>query len=456
MKLNRRLSILFLTAALAVLVIGCTLTSTKTCVPDGTKVCFDKTNQTYRIEDGAKIVVEVPTKEYGDRLVERFNAAHAETSELLFYVVRNASSDITPDLRFMTQNEAALNYASLVVLDESMNDLLSNNLQWDKSEEVNLEGLRFVPMSATGFTFIYDETVLTDLGVNLEDVDADGLPDAIDTVDEITAVAAKYLAQDAKRTYTSVFPLAFNEALSFYPFLTAGGWEIFPEDIATEPGFETPEFLEALTLIEKLGASSIVAQRPVDPVKLVWQFDQVLSGKEFLFSLASEWMYVEAYENRTKHNVRYARFPALEDQILTPLVSVEGYVIQNTAFPSAAHEVLRVIREVESLNAFAATVKKTLLVHPSLADQVTYPDVKQQELAKAYVHSRSFPLIALEGNPKVLGFTMYRQMAILPVLKRLFLQEVTAEQAQNEIVLLSIDWISANRGYPAEVIKTNE
>ncbi|MHC1735193.1 MAG: hypothetical protein AB9921_05915 [Erysipelotrichaceae bacterium] len=456
MKLNRRLSILSLTAALAVLVIGCTLTSTKTCVPDGTKVCFDKTKQTYRIEDGAKIVVEVPTKEYGDRLVALFDATHQETPGLLSYVVGNVSSDITPDLKFMSQNEAALNYASLLVLDESMNDLLLNNLQWDKSEEVNLEGLRFVPMSATGFTFVYDETVLNDLGVSLEDVDADGLPDAIDTVDEITTVASKYLAQDVKRTYTSVFPLAFNEALSFYPFLTAGGWEIFPEDIATEPGFETPEFLEALTLIEKLGASTIVAQRPVDPVKLVWQFDQVLSGKEFLFSMASEWMYVEAYENRTKHNVRYARFPALEDQILTPLVSVEGYVIQNTAYPSAAHEVLRVIREVESLNAFTATVKKTLLVHPTLVDQVTYPDAKQQELAKAYVHSQSFPLIALEGNPKVLGFTMYRQMEILPVLKRLFLQEITAEQAQNEIVLLSIDWISNNLGYPAEVIKTNE
>jgi arabinogalactan oligomer/maltooligosaccharide transport system substrate-binding protein len=94
-----------------------------------------------------------------------------------------------------------------------------------------------------------------------------------------------------------------------------------------------------------------------------------------------------------------------------------------------------------------------LLAHPSIIGSLEIADQKKRDLALAYVHSTSVPLIALEGNPTVLGFQMYREIELLPLLKQVFLGEISAEKAQTQIVELAEAWIEANHGYPAEEVK---
>jgi hypothetical protein len=308
-------------------------------------------------------------------------------------------------------------------------------------------------MAGDGFSFIYDATVLKRLGVDLKDANADGLPDAIDTVSKTAAIAKKYLTEDKNRTYTAVFPIQFNETLSFYPLLTSDGWEFFPNHVATQPGFESAAFLKALQYIADMGGSSVVKTSKIDTSKLVWQFDQVLTGKEFLFSMASDWMFVEAFETRTNHDVRRARFPSVNGHIPSPLLNVAGFVVNPTKYPSALNEVLRLIRSQEGLTAFAKTSDATVLVNPVMLKTITFATEKQKDLAFSYVHSVSTPLVALEGNPSVLGFAVYRQIAILPILKQVFTGETSPAEAQKAIIALSEEWIDANHGYPAEAIK---
>lgn len=453
--MNKKLYLYLLLPAMAILVLvgGWSILRPKPCVSDGEIVCLNETTGIFAIEDKAKIVVQVPTQAYGKALQQLFISKHPDKPDVLSFVVTQKKEDPLPDISYMTQNEAALKYASLGQVDTILAELWKNNLQWDKSGELNQDGLRFIPMAGDGFSFIYDATVLKRLGVDLKDADADGLPDAIDTVEKTAAIAKKYLAEDKKRTYNAVFPIQFNEALSFYPLLTSAGWGIFPNHIATQPGFESASFLKALQHIADLGASSVVKSSKVDTAKLVWQFDQVLTGKEFLFSMASDWMFVDAFEARTKHDVRRARFPSENGNIPHPLLDVKGFVVNTTKYPSALSEVLRLIRSPEGLALFAKTSDAAVLVNSAMLNTVKFVDEKQKDLALTYVHSVSTPLVALEGNPAVLGFSVYRQIAILPVVKQVFTGEITPAQAQKTIIALAEEWIDVNHGYPAEAVK---
>jgi arabinogalactan oligomer/maltooligosaccharide transport system substrate-binding protein len=439
--------------ALVVLVGGWNIMKPKTCVSDGAHVCFDKTTGFFAIEEGAILIVEVPTQTYGEELLKLFTSVHPDRKDVLSFKLSSQTSDKIPDLSYLSQSEAALKFKSLVQIDETLAKSWIDNLQWDKASELNKDGLRFIPMSGKGFTFIYDATVLTRLGVNLIDSDLDGLPDAIDTMEEVGAIARKYLAEDGKRSLLSVFPLQFNEILSFYPLLTLSGWQMFPDDTATNPGFDASDFLKSLQAIATLGSLEIVKTAQTDPAKLVWQYDQVLEGKEFLFSMASEWMFTEAFEKRTKHDIRNVRFPSLSNVVPTPLIDVSGYVVNSSKYPSAITEVLRLIRSNEGLKIFSNSTQESLLAHPSIIGSLEIADQKKRDLALAYVHSTSVPLIALEGNPSVLGFSMYREIELLPTMRKVFLGEISAEQAQTEIVGRAEAWIEANHGYPAEEVK---
>lgn len=452
--MNKKLFTHLLLPAVAILALvsGWSILRPKTCVSDGVKVCLNAAG-TFAIEDNARIVVQVPTQAYGEALQRYFVTKHPDRSDVLSFVVAPKKEDPLPDISYLTQNEAALKFASLGQVDPILAELWKNNLQWDKSSELNQDGLRFIPMAGEGFSFIYNATVLERLGVDLKDADADGLPDAIDTIEKTAAIAKKYLAEDKNRVYTAVFPIQFNEALSFYPLLTSEGWEIFPDHIATQPGFESAAFLKALQHIADLGASDIVKSSDVASAKLVWQFDQVLTENEFLFSMASGWMFVDAFEARTKQDVRRARFPSVSGNIPRPLLDVKGFVVNSTKYPSALSEVLRLIRSPEGLELFAKTSDAAVLVNPSMVPAIKFADEKQKDLALAYVHSLSTPLVALEGNPAVLGFAVYRQIALMPVVKQVFTSEITPAQAQQTIIALAEEWIDANHGYPSEAVK---
>jgi arabinogalactan oligomer/maltooligosaccharide transport system substrate-binding protein len=163
-------------------------------------------------------------------------------------------------------------------------------------------------------------------------------------------------------------------------------------------------------------------------------------------------MFVEAFETRTNQDVRRARFPSFGTTIPSPLLNVEGYVVNTAKYPSAISEILRLIRSNEGLSAFAKTSSATVLADPSILNALTFDLEKQKDLAFSYVHSTSTPLVALKGNPAVLGYSMYRQINFLPIVKQVFLGEISAKEAQKAIAGLAEEWVDTNHGYPAETV----
>ncbi|TFG82726.1 MAG: hypothetical protein E4G74_02275, partial [Erysipelotrichales bacterium] len=153
MNKKRLIKFLLPIAILMVLVGGWNILRPKPCTSDGTRVCFIETTGTYAIEEGAQITVQVPSKAYGDALMQLFINEHPESEGVLSVVLSSEIKETLPDLSYLTQNEAAIRYASLIKVDPSLIELWENNLQWDKSNELNKEGLRFIPMAGNGFSF---------------------------------------------------------------------------------------------------------------------------------------------------------------------------------------------------------------------------------------------------------------------------------------------------------------
>jgi len=439
---------------LIVVVLGLVITQLpkKTCVADGNTVCYIKKTDNYLIETGAKVIVEVSTQAYGDALVNLWKNSHPDTPETLTYVLNSAvkPSDLlasgTVDLAYLTQNEAALVYNSIKGVDENLQISLTDNILTDKSAVLNREVLKFIPMSGSGFSFIYEENMLTKLGVDLTDANLDGLPDAIDSWEKIEALMLVWSTLDPTLQPEAIFPFALNEIYSFYPFMTAGGWNLFPNNDVTKPGFDSAQFLLALQQIQRTGTIAWKrSEAQLTAVSYGWQYDQILSSKNFVFSMAAPWMFVAANEKKNSTNIHFAKFPTFNGIQPTPLLEVNGYVINSiTKFPSAANEVLKLIRSTAGLQAFIDTTSEFPLVNETLLSQLVFADQNRQELAHSYISSFSEPLIALPNNPSVLGFDMLTKIDLVNIIAQVWDQKLAPTDAQTQIVANAQAWIEKN------------
>ncbi len=424
----------------------------KACVADGNTVCYIKKTDTYLIEKGAKVVVEVSTQAYGDALVNLWKITHPDAPDTLTFILnstakpRDLLASGTVDLAYLSQNEAALVYNSIKGADTNLRISLVENILTDKSAILNREALKFVPMSGKGFSFIYEETMLTKLGVDLTDANLDGLPESIDSWEKIEALMLVWSTLDAAVQPEAVFPFSLNEIYSFYPFMTAGGWKMFPNNDVTKPGFDSQEFLLALTQIQRAGTIAWKrADAPLTAASYGWLYDQILSSKNFVFSMAAPWMFVAANEKKNATNIHFTKFPTFNGMQPTPLLKVNGYVINSiTQFPSATNEVLKLIRSVAGIQAFIDTTSEVPLVSDVLLSQLSFTDQNRQELARSYISSYSEPLIALPNNPSILGFDMITKIDLINIIGQIWDQKLTPVDAQTQIVANAQAWIEKN------------
>jgi len=127
------------------------------------------------------------------------------------------------------------------------------------------------------------------------------------------------------------------------------------------------------------------------------------------------------------------------------LTRVEGYSInKNSLYPSAAHELLRIIYSTDGLQAKLDYGKGVLLSNKENLDLLSFRNDTNKQFSYAFLESQSEPLLAVEDYPNHLAIRLFYEIELESTIQRLWNKEITTEEAQIEIALKSDAWIMKN------------
>ncbi|MFU8793556.1 MAG: extracellular solute-binding protein [Acholeplasmataceae bacterium] len=443
--------------------------------PDGTQACWSADDENFRWEEDAVISIGVDNDTMGAALVEKWDAdfpALAGKLEFRNYGSANgANSGVqgiqdsqgeAPDVALVIDNEVTGRVGSLLPLHEYFQDLGAAQTLNSAFTEINATAnTYYLPAFYDGMTFSWNETMLTQFGVDLTDANEDGLPDAIDTWEKIFAWANEWetLAERPTFTYTKaddtvvnnkileVFPISLDEPWSGYSSLTAGGWQLFPEGDMTAPGFDDAEFRTGLEFIKAFSETSMSvddtgAKKPAS--SMGWRWDSYLDGA-YPFSLVGTWMDVQSKVDENNLTFRFSPMPTYNGVQLTPLMKTKGFVINGfTEAPSAASEVLRWVYTKEVMEL----VVETSTYLPALeADAAIFPEIEQAwkaEFSLGMALNRLEPGGTLPEAATIRAMDVYYVIGITDYYKAVWDGDETPASAQTAIVSAAQAWITAN------------
>ena len=375
--------------------------------------------------------------------MDLWRSRHPKRSDVLTYTL--ASEAQPSDLLFLTQNQAGFQFDTLSALDMSA-------LHYDLpmiSPELNLTDVRFMPLTGEGFAFITHLTQLEEMGVDISDVNQDNLVDAVDTFEKIQTLQKNWPTDQAS------FIFSLNEPYSFYPFLTASGWQLFETHDALDPRFEDERFLESLKFIQTLSKLDWNGTKENTAAAYDFAYSHAFQEDDFIFSIVSTWMFVEDYQALTDSKWQVSLFPSMnqDTEPLTPFLrEVKGYVLSSNArYPSASHEVLRLIQSTSGLQSLLDTTNLIPLGSKTQLNQLSFIQDIRKQFALAFTSARSEPLIALEKNVGIPAFSLYFDIDFMPKIQALWNGEMTAEETRNQIMMASDAWLYEHQQIESDV-----
>ena len=233
----------------------------KPCVAENGIVCYDEENQRYQIEDGARIRVMVENEAYGQALINLWDAEHPEQTGVIEPIVVQNFDAATwlgykTDIALLWSNDAAQILNNFMPVQPDLEVMIQEHVPQQFGELLNLEGLRYVPMSYYGLVFSTNVTMLNEMGYDSTDENGDGLVDAFDSFEELMALAEEWGGIERiyhDRAVTAVFPFALSELWASMVFFSADQFRFFATYEALRPGMETDEFLETLKFLRAMG-----------------------------------------------------------------------------------------------------------------------------------------------------------------------------------------------------------
>ncbi|MDD2591591.1 MAG: extracellular solute-binding protein [Erysipelotrichaceae bacterium] len=435
--------ILFL--SFLVIFTGCT--STVDCEMGNGVVCFDDRSDTYLLEKEHELLIAVPNEEFGLAVVKLWNETFPEYIDHINYEVVKDRSAIyylnNPryDLIYISEYELPLLMDKVLTVDENTFDSFKPYMVEKFAQVINEDEYRFVPIAYQGFLFAYDEELLTKAGLSLLDSDLDGLPDSIDTWEEIferiTYQANKFETLDIEE----YLPIALNEKYSFYTVLTAGGWQMFEKNKADDPGFTTSAFKGSLRFVYELGKYDWSLNDDKDNDHS-FRYEEVLSKQSALFTMVSPWMFYNEYEKLNKTNYRFSRMPSYNGHILEPLVDIDGYAISvDSECPNLAHQLLMLIRSELGLQRLIDETDLALVIEFNDESALNIIDQNKQDMIIAYKYSSEEPFLALSNDTTIRAWQMYYDIDLLSVIRDLFAHTITVSEAQAQINEMANEWL---------------
>jgi len=395
------------------------------CITDGLTVCFDVNKNSFKIEAHASLKILVPNEEYGQAVVEYWDWYHPDYAGHVSYELTTETAG-SQDVLFITQQQAGQLHASLYPMDEA----LTKNVDLDKVIALNYDYLNFIPMTATGFAFLVNKTRLELLGLSLDDLNEDGLIDSVDSFEKILDLKPLW-----DSLQVNVLPMALNEPISFYPFLTAGGFRLFDSYDALKPGFDSEAFKTSLTFIQELSSINWNHSQTASSETYTWKLDEVLVNDDFVFTLAGPWMNIAESDAEALSEWTVSKFPTYLENELSPTVSTSGYAInKDTFYPSAAHELIRILKSIKGVQLIIDHTELTPLVNKISLPYLIFEDPHRKEMAIAYQYSSGEPVIAYPNRPDTLAIELYYRMDLMKTIRQLWDKTLSLEEAQALII----------------------
>jgi arabinogalactan oligomer/maltooligosaccharide transport system substrate-binding protein len=424
------------------------------------KAVWDTKAKQYKIEPGAKLRVGVDNDKWGAAIVELWNKVHPEAKGVVEFVNFGSAggADLitqnqgeAPDVVLIIDGEVSRNAQSLMALDKVITDAAKKFAQEPFYTGANSGSPKFVPVTYDGMAFAWNVTMMTELKLNTADKNKDGLPDAFDTWEEIFALSKTW--QTTRPTYKGkpvniVYPMSLEEVWSGFPSLTAGGWKIFAKGDAANPGFDQKEFLAGLDFIKAASDAKISVEvngAKTPAASMTWRWDDALNLETAPFFLVGTWMDVVAAETKGGYDIKFGPMPTYGKKRLSPFVKTKGWAINGfTKFPSAAHELYRVLFLRDGLQSMVDSSSYIPALKPKSANIPTYTDPNKAEMSAAFAFNYPEPAMVLPVNKAKKAMDGYYGIGLNLELRAVWDGEKTPAQAQANLVKLYSEWFAAN------------
>lgn len=383
-----------------------------TCSLDGNRACYDKELGQYQLEDGASLSVQVENQALADFLKLTWSELHPE-NEINVSVANTLSLEefksMPTDIMVVNQEDAAYFMNDLQNLGANVGADLGKTIPVSLQDAINLKGFYMVQNSVSGTLFAYNETLIKELGL------AD-----IKTFDDLLS---------RKDKLEVILPFSLLDQTLIYPFLTAGGWSLNKSHVGSEPGFDSAEFLEGLKFIEGLSKEGVDGD--------TWNYESAFYERKAIISLINDRAFADQYAQVNGDVYRYGASLLNGEYRLRPFADVTGYVVKrDTGYPSAAAEVLRILRLPEAI----ALNENVPVYHNNHLEDLNI-DTRKLELIAAYNSSIARPVVALEHDLAKLARRMYSEVNILDLISDMYHGDMTPEEAQEKIVQRMNEWM---------------
>lgn len=443
--------------SLLILFVGC---QNSECDSDNAAVCEIEVIEDFEVEAAAKIKIGFYHKQFADDFINEIESLYPELSDVYTYEIIDENQLELADFDIIQTKveNVPLLFSQIMPLDESFRDLLNNEVIHNFSKFVNQEEHYFMPFDYEGLLFAYNKTILEAFNVDLTDADNNGLPDAIDSFEKIAELAEAWRQQALLYNddqLEAIFSFPLNDQLAMLSFFENSGYKLISgskaEDMDVGANLAT-----ALAQLEILGEKAWYFDKS-KVNEMVWNYESALENQSAPFMLVGNWMFYEQYQKSQAFELVFSKLPSLNDEDLATLSSVSGFVVnEKTLYPQAANLLIKLLKdEVGILSSLKQKIVP--VVDPLFLDslEVTIePNLNQQ--IKAYSYSNIIDLHAFESNPQLLGFRVFYEVDFRDIFKAVFLNELSKEAAQIEIIERIITWYKDNELDYRDLEKTLE
>ena len=443
MKKNKLITVVTVALLLIVSVSTAYYFTNIRCVLDGESVCYDNDTESFGIEEDAKLLVQVESEALGDFLLETWNKNHPDHKGAIQYEVHEAltlqelADGFPYDVMLTNQKNASYFINDLHELGKNMEEVVGSKIPSQLQDAINLQGYYFVQNSIDGWYFVYNETMLEEMGFNMESEREFALPDSLNSWEKIFENSDKILE---KADY--IFPLTFTDQNSFYPFLTGGHWTLNFSNVGSEPGFNSNEFNEGLKLIELFAENDFYRlEENEEKTALPWLYEEAFYNGKTPFTMLHSSMNFEEYKEVSEDVYKIAPFPTFQEHHLAPMSEINGYMVSNKqAFPSASAEVLRILRSPDAIKVYTNTDGKTPIYSRNHFDDLDLEDELLREILAFNYHDAA-SVLGLDNNPNVLSRKIYEDVDFMDIFQELYLKEISRDEAQEMVESRANKWL---------------
>ena len=321
--------------------------------------------------------------------------------------------DAMPDVQLVVDGEVTRNGASLADVGEDLEASLAKNsvAKFVNATKVNGRS-KYVPVGYDGMAFAYNKTMLEALGVDVSEITEKGLPESLDTFEEIFELAQLW-AEEGYGTYagkeiTTAVSLVAGNSWSGYAYASAGGWKILAdEENPTDAGFGSEEFKAGLEFIAAAADAKVKVQKAGTVYELApsstlsqEQADDLLHNRTSPMALVGTWMDVAGSTAvQEGDEIVFAAMPTWNGNQPGPFIKSKGFVInaysKNVA---AATVVLEKLYSEELMQIMLNNTSMPAVLGNDTEFELTLSEV-QSSMINAFQYGYSEVNRAMPNNP---------------------------------------------------------